>query len=126
MPKTLSPTPSNKLPDMPAVILYSSTQACAPVLNLALRLRAKGHQLRSLVYLPQPQPVRVASLRLDLAHLLQIERTIRWVLGQYAEGRRLPDAAHEADLQSDLDVIRWEIDNVLAALQAVEGGIASA
>ena len=48
---------------MPAIILYASTQACAPVLELALRLRAQGHQLRTLGLLPKPRPARVASLR---------------------------------------------------------------
>ena len=110
---------------MPAVIIYSSTQACAPVLDLALALRFNSHQLRTLGQLPKPQPARVASLRLDLAALMQIERTIRWVLGQYAEGLRLPDASRERDLRCDLNVILWEIDNVLAALQAVKGGVAS-
>jgi len=110
---------------MAYTILYASPQACAPVLDLALRLRAQGHQLRTLGQLPKPLPARMASLRLDLASLLQIERTIRWVLSQYAEGLRLPDAAHERDLRSDLDVILWETANVLAALQAVKGGVAS-
>jgi hypothetical protein len=104
---------------MAFTILYASTQACAPVLNLALSLRAKGYQLRTLGQLPKPLPARLASLRLDLAGLLQIERTICWVLSQYADGRRLPDAAHERDLQADLDVTRWQLSGVQATLQAL-------
>jgi len=103
---------------MACVTLYASTQACAPVLELALRLRAQGHQLRSLVYLPTPQPVRAASLRLEQAALQQIERTICWVLSQYAEGRRLPDAAREADLRDDLAVTRWQLSQVADKLRA--------
>jgi thioesterase domain-containing protein len=106
---------------MPHVVIYTSTQACAPVLDLALALRAQGHQLRSLVYLPAPQPVRAASLRLELAALQQIERTTSWVLSQYAEHRRLPDPAREADLQADLDVTRWQIATVTATLNALKG-----
>lgn len=108
---------------MPAVIIYSSTQACAPALDLALALRANLHQLRTLGELPKPQPARLASLQLELAGLQQDERTIRWVLGQYAEGRRLPDPTHERDLKSDLDVTLWQIEQVTAKLQAVEGGV---
>lgn len=107
---------------MPVTIIYASPQACAPALTLAFALRAQGHQLRTLGQLPKPQPARVASLQLERAGLQQDERTIRWVLGQYAEGRRLPDAAHERDLKSDLDVTLWEIAQVTAKLQAVKGG----
>jgi hypothetical protein len=104
---------------MPAIILYASTQACAPVLDLALALRAQGHQLRTLGQLPKPLPARVASLRLERAALQQIERTIRWVLGQYAEGLRLPDAARERDLRADLEVTRWQLSQVADKLRAV-------
>jgi hypothetical protein len=104
---------------MPHVVIYASTQACAPVLELALRLRAQGHQLRTLGQLPKPRPARLASLRLEQAALRQIERTIAWVLSQYAEGRRRPDAAHEADLQADLDVTRWQLQQVAASLHAL-------
>jgi hypothetical protein len=107
---------------MPHVVIYASTQACAPVLDLALRLRAQGYQLRTLGQLPKPLPARVASLRLDLASLLQIERTICWALSQYAEGRRLPDAARECDLRADLDVTRWQLATVTATLQALAAG----
>ena len=89
------------------------------MLDLALRLRAQGYQLRSLGQLPRPQPARVASLRLELAGLLQDERTIRWVLSQYAEGLRLPDACRERDLRDDLAVTLWQIDTVTATLQAL-------
>lgn len=106
---------------MPHVVIYASTQACAPVLELALRLRAQGHQLRSLVYLPTPQPRRAASLRLEQAALQQIERTIVWVLSQYAEGRRLPDPTRERDLRADLDVTRWQ----LSQLQDSRGALAA-
>lgn len=106
---------------MPVVTIYTSPQACAPALNLALALRGKGYQLRTLGQLPQPQPARLASLQLELAGLQQDERTIRWVLGQYAEGRRLPDPTHQSDLKSDLDVTLWQIEQVTAKLQAVEG-----
>ena len=104
---------------MPYVVLYASTQACAPVLELALRLRAQGHQLRTLGQLPTPLPARRASLQLELAALLQDERTIRWVLSQYAEHRRLPDASHERDVRADLDVTLWQISTVTATLQAL-------
>jgi len=104
---------------MAYTIIYASTQACAPVLDLALRLRAQGHQLRTLGQLPKPLPARVASLRLELAALLQIERTICWVLGQYAEGLRLPDPCHERDLRDDLCVTRWQLDQVRATLHAL-------
>jgi thioesterase domain-containing protein len=104
---------------MPYVVIYASTQACAPVLELALRLRAQGHRLRSLVYLPAPQPVRQASLRLEQAALQQIERTIVWVLSQYAEGRRLPDPTRERDLRADLDVTRWQLQQVATSLHAL-------
>lgn len=104
---------------MPSTVIYSSTQACAPVLELALCLRAQGHQLRSLVYLPAPQPVRQASLRLEQAALQQIERTIVWVLSQYAEGRRPPDPARERDLLADLDVTRWQLQQVATSLHAL-------
>jgi len=107
---------------MPAVIIYSSTQACPPVLDLAFSLRAKGHQLRSLSQLPKPLPARTASLRLDLAGLQQDERTIRWTLSQYQQGLRLPDAGRERDLHDDLVVTLWQISQVTAKLQAVEGG----
>ena len=106
---------------MAFTILYASTQACAPVLELALRLRAQGHQLRTLGQLPKPLPARLASLRLEQAALQQDERTIAWVLSQYAEGRRLPDAAHEADLHADLDVTRWQLATVTATLQTLKG-----
>ncbi len=106
---------------MPVTIIYASSQACAPALTLAFALRAQGHQLRTLGQLPKPQPARVASLRLELAGLQQDERTIGWVLSQYAEGRRLPDAAHERDLQADLDVTRWQIATVTATLNALQG-----
>lgn len=106
---------------MPAIIIYTSTQDCAPVLALALRLRAQGHQLRALGQLPQPQPARLASLRLELAALRQIERTIRWVLGQYAAGLRLPDAHHERDLQADLDVTLWQLATLTATLNTLKG-----
>jgi hypothetical protein len=108
---------------MPAVIIYTSTQACAPVLDLALALRFNSHQLRQLGQLPKPKPARLASLRLDLAHLYQIERTTRWVLGQYAEGLRLPSPVHERGLKDDLALTLWEIEQVTAKLQAVEGGV---
>lgn len=111
------PSPFFQLPPMAFTILYASTQACAPVLELALRLRAQGHQLRALVYLPAPQPVRQASLRLEQAALQQIERTIAWVLSQYAEGRRPPDPAHERDLRDDLDVTRRQLSQVAARLR---------
>jgi hypothetical protein len=51
--------------------------------------------------------------------LQQDERTIRWVLSQYAEGRRLPDADRERDLRSDLAVTRWQIENVTAWLASL-------
>jgi hypothetical protein len=105
---------------MPAIIIYSSTQACPPVLDLAFRLRAQGHRLRTLGQLPAPRPARRYSLQLELAGLQQDERTIRWVLSQYAEGRRLPDADRERDLQSDLEVTLWQIANVTAFLGALE------
>ena len=108
---------------MACVILYASTQACPPVLELALRLRAQGHQLRTLGQLPTPLPARVASLRLELAGLQQDERTIRWVLSQYAEGRRLPDACRETDLRADLDVTLWRLSTVLATLHALAGEV---
>ena len=104
---------------MPYAVIYASPQACAPVLELALRLRAQGHQLRSLGQLPKPLPARVASLRLELAALRQIERTLCWVLGQYAEHRRLPDAARERDLRADLELTRWQMRDVTAALEAL-------
>jgi hypothetical protein len=107
---------------MPAVIIYSSTQACPPVLDLAFRLRAKGHQLRTLGQLPKPLPARTASLRLELAGLQQDERTIRWVLSQYATGRRLPDTRHERDLQDDLIVTLWRLSSVQTTLQAIGEG----
>jgi hypothetical protein len=47
---------------MPAIIIYCSTQACAPALDLAFRLRAQGHQVRSLSQLPTPRPARLHSL----------------------------------------------------------------
>jgi hypothetical protein len=102
---------------MAYTIIYASTQACAPVLDLALRLRAQGYQLRTLGQLPKPLPARVASLRLEQAALQQIERTICWVLSQYAEGLRLPDASHECVLRDDLDVTRWQLAGVAATLQ---------
>jgi hypothetical protein len=104
---------------MSFTVIYSSTQACPPVLDLAFRLRAKGHQLRTLGQLPKPLPARTASLRLELAGLQQDERTIRWVLGQYAAGRRLPDARHQGDLQDDLVVTLWRLSAVRATLQAI-------
>ena len=107
---------------MPYVVIYASTQACAPVLDLALRLRAQGHQLRTLGQLPKPLPARVASLRLELAALQQIERTIGWVLSQYAAGLRLPDAARERDLRADLDVTRWQLGQVQATLGELAAG----
>lgn len=110
---------------MPAVIIYSSTQACPPALDLALNLRAKGYQLRSLSELPAPRPGRLCSLQLELAGLQQDERTIRWVLSQYAEGRRLPDADRERDLRSDLEVTLWQIENVTAFLAQLKGAVAA-
>jgi hypothetical protein len=107
---------------MPVTIIYTSTQACPPVLELALRLRAQGHELRSLGRLPAPRPVRVASLRLELAGLQQDERTIRWTLSQYAHRLRLPDSAREVDLQDDLVVVCWQIQQVTAKLQPMQGG----
>ncbi|MGI4862962.1 MAG: hypothetical protein ACRYFZ_03510 [Janthinobacterium lividum] len=104
---------------MACTILYTSTQACPPVLDLALTLRAKGYQLRTLGQLPTPLPARRASLRLELAGLQQDERTIRWTLSQYREGLRLPDACREADLLSDLDVTLWRLAAVAATLQAL-------
>jgi len=104
---------------MAYTIIYASTQACAPVLDLALALRAQGYQLRTLGQLPKPLPARVASLRLDLASLLQIERTICWVFSQYAEGLRLPDASRERDLRDDLSVTRWQLQQVTASLHAL-------
>lgn len=104
---------------MPSVIIYSSTQACPPVLDLALSMRAKGHQLRSLSVLPTPLPARAASLRLELAGLLQDERTIRWTLSQYADGLRLPDSCRECDLRDDLAVTLWRLSEVTATLQAL-------
>ena len=106
---------------MPAIIIYTSTQACPPVLELALCLRAQGHQLRTLGQLPRPRPVRVASLQLELAGLQQDERTIRWTLSQYTEGLRLPDAARVDDLQADLEVTLWRQRVVRATLLAVKG-----
>jgi hypothetical protein len=107
---------------MPVIKIYTSTQACPPALDLALRLRAQGHQVRSLSELPTPRPGRLYSLQLELAGLQQDERTIRWVLSQYAEGRRLPDAARERDLRSDLEVTLWQIENVTTWLGALKGG----
>ncbi len=104
---------------MPCVIIYASTQACPSALDIALTMRAKGHELRPLSLLPRPRPVRLASLQLELAALLQDERTIRWVLSQYAEHRRLPDASRERDLKSDLEVTLWRIDTVMATLQGL-------
>ncbi len=101
---------------MPVVVIYSSTQACPPVLTLALDMQAKGHVLRTLRHLPPPRPMRLASLQLELAHLHQIERTIRWTLSQYAEGYRLPDAQRESDLRADLEVTLWQIDQALDKL----------
>lgn len=107
---------------MPHVVIYASTQACAPVLDLALRLRAQGYQLRTLGLLPKPLPARVASLRLEQAALQQIERTIRWVLAQYAEGLRLPDPARERDLRADLDLTHWQLSQGQATLRALAAG----
>lgn len=104
---------------MTPVIIYTSTQACPPALNLALKMRAKGHQLRTLGQMPTPLPARTASLRLELAALQQDERTIRWVLGQYAEGLRLPDASRESGLRDDLAVTLWRLDTVTLTLQAL-------
>ena len=116
------PTRSHKLPKrMACVILYASTQACPSVLDLALTLRAQGHQLRTLGQLPKPLPARVASLRLELAGLQQDERTIRWVLSQYAEGLRLPDPCREADLRADLNVTLWRLSAVTATLNVLKG-----
>ncbi|MGI4866140.1 MAG: hypothetical protein ACRYFZ_19605 [Janthinobacterium lividum] len=74
--------------------------------------------------LPAPLPARTASLRLELAALQQIERTIRWTLSQYAEHRRLPDAAREEDLRADLDCTLWQLQKVEASLRtlAMEAG----
>jgi len=110
---------------MPVVVIYSSTQACPPALDLAFRLRAQGHQVRSLSELPTPRPARLYSLQLELAGLQQDERTIRWVLSQYTEGIRMPDADRERDLRSDLEVTLWQIDNVTAFLAQLKGGVVS-
>lgn len=108
---------------MPPVTVYASTQASPEVLNFVLTLQAQGHQvrLRTLGQLPPPCPGRRASLRLEQAGLQQDERTLRWTLSQYAEGRRLPDPAREADLQADLDVTLWQLQRVTGTLHALVG-----
>ena len=104
---------------MALLTIYSSTKAWPRVLTIALDLQAKGYQLHTLSRLPKPQPVRVASLRLELAALQQDERTIRWVLSQYAEGLRLPDADRVRDLRDDLDVTLWQLENVKVKLRTL-------
>ncbi|MGI4865424.1 MAG: hypothetical protein ACRYFZ_15990 [Janthinobacterium lividum] len=109
---------------MPPVTIYASTQARPALLTFALDLQRQHCQVRlcTLGQLPPPCRGRRASLRLEQAGLLQDERTIRWTLSQYAEGHRLPDAAREDDLRSDLDVTLWQLQRVAAKLHALTAG----
>jgi len=105
---------------MPMLRLYTSSPATLHLASLGITGQlARRVQVLPLSALPAPQPARRASLRLEKAALQQIERTIRWTLSQYAEHRRLPDAAHEDALRSDLDVTLWQLQQVEASLHAV-------
>lgn len=106
---------------MPSVIIYTSTQACPPALDLALALRANGHQLRTLGELPTPRRARLASLCLELAAWQQDERTLRWTLAQYAEGLRPPDADREDALRADLEMTLGRLRTVTATLHTLTG-----
>lgn len=100
--------------------LYTSAPTTLQLAALGITGQlAQRVQVLPLSALPAPRPARWASLRLEQAGLLQDERTIRWTLSQYAEGRRLPDAAREDDLRSDLDVTLWQLQRVATKLHAL-------
>jgi hypothetical protein len=106
---------------MPPGTFFFSTQAGPDLLNFALDLPKQGEEVRILPLglLPPPRAGRVASLLLEQAALQQDERTIRWLLHQYAEHVLLPDACHENGLHYHLDAVCSRLRAVAATLQAI-------
>lgn len=108
---------------MNSLRLYTSSPASIKLADLGLTgTLARTVQLLPLTALPAPHPQRLHSLAAERDELQHDLAVIAWQLEQFANGRFVPDAGREYGLKADQDALTSRLRAVVATLGAQGGG----